>query len=503
MAINLNVSEAKPREQRLGSLTTYKGSIKDLVEKVGGCGMKSKERCFTQATSCGLGCAQGQLLNVKGAAVVGHSSVGCGSDTIITNIGKHRGLFSRDQEITDINYINTNITEEATVFGGKAKLKEGVREAYRRFNPEVIFVTTSCVSGIIGEDISGILKELEDEIPIPLVPVHCEGFRSKLWASGFDAAFHAVLSYIVKPAEKKQPDLVNVINFVGLGRAQVERLLHRLGLRPQFIIQFTSVEQLRTLSEAAAALSFCGTLGTYLGTGLEEKFGVPYIKSLQPHGIAGVNSWLRELGHVVGKEAEVEALLAEEEAATAAELSELKKKLKGKRVAIGMGPSFAQNFARLLQELNMEVVWKSSWHFDQRHDFGEVGEVPASAQYLADSDNDIPMSVSELQACEIVNLLRELKPDLYICRHPGAAVWAAKLGIPTIFINDEYGAFGYQGLVNFGNRVVDTLANKTFVKYLGSKIKLPYTKWWLEQNAFTFVDEAQQDPGKKSAKEVV
>lgn len=497
MAINLKVSEAQVREKRLSSVTAYQGTIKGLVEEVGCSGVKSKERCFTQATSCGLGCAQGQLINVKGAAVVGHSSVGCGSDVIISNTGKHRGLYSRNQEITDVNYINTNITEEATVFGGKARLREGVREAYKRFNPEVIFVTTSCVSGIIGEDISGILKELENEIPVPLVPVHCEGFRSKLWASGFDAAFHAVLSYIVKPAQKKQPDLVNVINFVGLGRAQVERLLTKIGLRPQFIIQFTSVEQLRTLSETAATLSFCGTLGTYLGTGLEEHFGVPYIKSLQPHGISGTDSWLRELGRVLGKENEVERVIAEEKAAIAAELEELRQKLKGKRVAIGMGPSFAQNFARLLQELDMEVVWKASWHFDQRHDFGEVGQVPVSAQYLADSDNDIPTSISELQVFEIVNLLQELKPDLYICRHPGAAVWAAKLGIPTIFVNDEYAAFGYQGLVNFGNRIVDVLTNQTFVKYLGSKIKLPYTEWWLEQNAFKYVDEARQVEAKK------
>jgi len=493
MSLNLNTPEAIIRETRLSSITGYKGSIKDLATQAGGCSLKSGERGFTQTTSCSLGCAQGQLVMIKDAAVVGHSSIGCGSDTIQSNINNRRGSVSRGWEYGNINYINTNMTEEATVFGGAAKLREGIREAYRRFNPKAIFITTSCVSGIIGEDVSGILEGLAKEIPVPLVPVHCEGFRSKLWASGFDAAFHAILSYIVKPAVKKDPKLINVINFAGLGRSEVIRLLGRLDLVPRFVVQFTTIAELETLSEASATLSFCGTLGSYLASGLQEHFGVPYIKSLQPHGAAGVASWLRELGTVLGREEEVENLLAEEADAIAPELAELREKLQGKRVVIGMGPSFAQNYTRVLQELALEVVWTASWHFDQRHDNGGV---PTAVLDLADNEKDIPACVSELQVHEINNLLLKLKPDLFVCRHPGMAIWSAKLGIPTIFINDEYQSFGYQGLINFGNRVADTLANPTFVKYLASKIKLPYTNWWLEQDSFKFLDATAQNKQK-------
>jgi nitrogenase molybdenum-iron protein alpha chain len=80
----------------------------------------------------------------------------------------------------------------------------------------------------------------------------------------------------------------------------------------------------------------------------------------------------------------------------------------------------------------------------------------------------------------------------------GIQVWQfGLLGIPTIFISDEYQSFGYQGLINFGNRIADALANPTFIKYLASKIKLPYTKWWLEQDAFTFLGEAPQKKEKR------
>jgi nitrogenase molybdenum-iron protein alpha chain len=77
----------------------------------------------------------------------------------------------------NVRIINTNMTEGATVFGGGKLLREGVREAYRRFSPKAIFVTTSCASGIIGDDVESILREEEEDLGIPVVPVFCEGYK--------------------------------------------------------------------------------------------------------------------------------------------------------------------------------------------------------------------------------------------------------------------------------------------------------------------------------------
>lgn len=180
------------------------------------------------------------------------------------------------------------MTEDSTVFGGRDKLREGIKEAYKRFKPKAIFVTTSCASAIIGDDIKSITDEMEKEIKIPVVPVFCEGFRSKIWASGFDAAFHAILTRIVKPPRKKRQELVNMINFNGSARDYITEILSKFGLIPQFVVPFATIEQISRMSEAAATISICGTLGGYLGNGLEQQYGVPYVKSIQPYGIAGV-----------------------------------------------------------------------------------------------------------------------------------------------------------------------------------------------------------------------
>jgi nitrogenase molybdenum-iron protein alpha chain len=209
------------------------------------------------------------------------------------------------------------------------------------------------------------------------------------------------------------------------------------------------------------------------------------VKSLPPHGIAGIESWLRELGKVVGKEEDVEILLAEERAGIQGELEALCEKLQGKRAYLAMGPGFGHGFMGVLQELGLEIIMATSWHYDQRHDHGGC---PMATQKLACQQQNIPYSVNDHQNYEIIALFRELQPDIYITRHVGTAVWAAKMGIPAMAILDEYAAFGYRGLISFGHRLLDTLANRAFAMRLAARVQLPYTAWWQQQQPFTFLE---------------
>ncbi|BCG59769.1 nitrogenase component 1 [Paenibacillus sp. URB8-2] len=499
MSINLNLSQVTIREKRLKSIVGYQGTIKDLAEQSqSGC-LKNASRGFSQATNCNSGCAQGYLSSITDAAIVNHGPIGCAGDVAGANAGFQWGQRIRDWNQRNVRIINTNMSEKAVVFGGDQILKEGILKAYERFNPKAIFVTTSCASGIIGDDIESTMRNVEAEIGIPVVPVFCEGFRSQIWASGFDAAFHALLSRIVKPAEKKRPELVNVINFAGSGRAVITEIFGRLGLVPQFGIPYSNIEEISRWSEAAATISICGTLGSYMGNGLEQNFGVPYVTALQPHGISGFDDWLTKLGETVGKEKEVEEYLAEQKVIAAPDLEEIKFKLKGKKVVVGMGPSFAHNYIRFLEDLGMEVVWGFSWHYDAKHDHGGC---PSCTVELTKIDKDIPVSVSDQQNHEVINLLSKVKPDIFIGRHPGMSVWATKMGIPAIMVSDEYSAFGYQGTIEFGHRIIDALTNNSLALNLSKRIQLPYTEWWLEQDPFEFLKQKNKRKESENKKNV-
>lgn len=485
--INLELAEAPIRETRLGSITGYSGTAADLCRKSSDGSLRERERSFTQCATCASVTAICQLAMIRDAAVVNHGALGCAGDFANFNFIYRAGQAKRGRPLRNAHLINSNILENDIVFGGESKLKAAVRAARERFSPRVIFITTSCASGIIGDDVSGIAEELEAELGIPVVPVSCEGFRSQIWASGFDAAYHAILRRVVKPPRRKRPELVNVINF--WGEDIFTDLFGRLGLVPNYVVPFTDIDQLERLSEAAATIQVCPTLGTYLAAGLEQQYGVIEVKAPPPYGLAPTDRWLRELGRVTGKEAEVEELIGAERERIAEELEYLRSRLKGLRGFIAAGAVHGHSIVAVLQELGIEVLGATVWHHDPVLDHGEPAGDTLS-QLVADY-GDFNFSVCDKQSYEMVNLLNRLRPDLFIVRHNGMSVWGAKLGIPTFLMGDEHFGIGYQGLINYGHKILDAVTNPAFVKNLARHTKLPYTGWWLHQEPFACLEGNQ------------
>lgn len=66
-------------------------------------------------------------------------------------------------------------------------------------------------------------------------------------------------------------------------------------------------------------------------------------------------------------------------------------------------------------------------------------------------------------------------------------VWGAKLGIPTLLVGDEQFSFGYDGVLHYAKRIAETLDNTEFVTNLAKHSSMPYTKWWLEQQPYSFL----------------
>ncbi len=489
MAIDIKKNQCGSRESRLGSVTGYAGDLHDLKDRMscGGC-MEDRKRCFSQASSCPSNCALGQLSGINDAAIVHHGPSGCAATalSIASNYDLLADALGRDR--SHFAYTCTDMTEADTVFGAVENLKEVLRETYQRYQPRAIFIGASCVSGVIGEDLEGVLDDLREEIPIPIAPVHCEGFKSQIWATGFDVAQHAILKYIVKPPRRKS-NKVNIYGFTqGLSwntRADIQELLDVLGLEATYLPASASVAELEYLSEAVATVTTCSTLGSYFGTGLETAYGVPFLRSLPPHGTAGYEDFTRQLAKIVGKEAEIEEYLAQQKERYLPELTSIREKLQGKRAMIAMGPGFGANYTRILQEFGLKVEHVSAWHLDKQYDSGEV---PAAIQHLLDhSPDNFTYSVNDLQNYEFMNILNKVKPDVFISRHPGSTVWAMKIGIPAYCVYDEYNSFGYKGTLRFAKTLLHLITNRSFSENLSRHVRLPYSEWWMKQDAATYL----------------
>jgi len=378
-----------------------------------------------------------QAGNVRDAVLIQHAPIGCGTGQVAYNSIYRNGLAIRNLPIQNIKIINTNMKETDMVFGALDKLEQSIRDAWNRHQPRAIFIGTSCASGIIGEDVDSVASKMQEELNIPVIPMYCEGFRSKHWSTGFDATQHGILRQLVRKNPKKQENLVNIINL--WGSDVFTPMLAELGLEVNYVIDLAKVEDLERLSEAAATVTFCNTLGSYMAAALEEHFGVPEVKAPQPYGIAGTDAWLRELARVTHREKEAEIYIEKEHKRIAPKIEELKKLLKGKKGYAATGSAYSHGLIAVLKELGIQVDGSLVFHHDPVYDNNDPSK--DTLKFLVDNYEDVAnFSVSNRQQFQFYGLLKNVNPDFILIRHNGLAPLASRMGIPAAPLGDEHHA---------------------------------------------------------------
>lgn len=492
--INIQMTTVENRELRLGTIIGWDGSAAELIEqsdyaarsikKHGGCKSGCKlcevQSPLNQQTMCSNAIVQCQVGNLTDCVLIDHSPIGCSSENAKFNLSMHVGLMRRGKPQQNTLNISTNLQERDMVFGASEKLRKTIRIAKERFNPKAIFIGMACATAIIGEDIDSVAEEMADEVGVPIIPLHCEGFRSKHWSTGFDVAFHGVLRQIVeKHPKKKQNDLLNIVALWGTD--WFTPMLKPLGLRVNYLLDCASYDEIRQASEAVATATFCETLGGYMAAALEQHFGVPQIDAPQPYGVKGTDEWLRAIARVVGKEKEVEEYIESEHKRIEPQLQELREFFKGKYGIVMTGSAYAHGLITVLSELGIGHDAALVFHHDPIYD--GAGKNQDTLKELIDTYGDIPhYTVSKTRAFQLPQLLKRAKADLLIIRHPGLASVAGHLGVPTFTLGDEHIPVGYDGILRIGNILKGVLARTKFSKVIQRNVALPYNEWWLEQN---------------------
>lgn len=470
------VRESKPG--RINDLGTTSKAAEENFKK--GC-LKRADRSFAQGLQCQQINSMSALMSLEDSVFISHSPQGCVGCSIMAvdmfRVGQaHRGI----KNIRNPRIIVTNIDQKSVVFGGEEKLRQSVKLAVDRYNPKLIFIYASCASGIIGDDIDAIAADLQKEYDSVIVPIHCEGFKSKICASGFDAAFLAINKYILKHEKQpKQKGLVNLFAPTTVSYAdqiEMERMLSLIDVKVNYIPFYSSLEKIKMIPSAEASTSICKVFADEFMKTLWEDYDIPYSHTVMPIGIRNTDKWYRGIAKVLGKEAEVEEIIAKEHERIEPLVAALKTRLEGKRVFIcgGTGRSFAA--AALIDDFGMKLVGLETPTYDD--------DAQVDIEYLNGIHKDFVVDIANMQPFEQVNLVNKLKPDAFI----GVPDWAAKLGIPTTHVLDgKRPTMGYDGLLFLGNKIADQLENPGFNKKLSKHVKLPYKDSWYKEDAFKYI----------------
>ncbi|WP_058302291.1 nitrogenase component 1 [Gorillibacterium timonense] len=498
------------REDRLAACGAYGGSCCDLSgqSKKGGCLFNTK-RTFSQTQGCQLSLSLGMVASMRDSVVIVHSPGGCGANMLqMAGINK---VFQqlRSTSARGLRWINTNLDEVDVIQGGEKKLREAVLLAEKEFRPEAILVMNSCVPALIGDDIDSVLDDLQRQVNARIVPIHCEGFRTKIQATAYDAVYHGILRNLVGEDKRKAElpvsvrgedplveaerqarisrtvNLLNVGSMSRLDEVELVRILNALDLNVRILPCFSHPDDFADSYEAALNVSICATHDDYFVEHFLEKYNVPFVLRTIPIGIANTNKWIRDIASFFGIEERAERFIAAETRELNEALEPYRRQLSGKKVFLTGGEIRIMTTAELLHNLGMEVIGLRGYHFDK---FGEI----LLDEFLEDvpEAKEAVFNIGAGQVFEQANLLNRLQPDLFV-GHNGCNSSAAKQGFPIFPLFGQSNDYlGYQGVFEVATRVARMMRNPAYNVNLGHNTKLPYRQSWYSENPFHYIDQA-------------
>ncbi|MDP4177320.1 MAG: nitrogenase component 1 [Bacillota bacterium] len=305
------------------------------------------------------------LSGIKNSVIITHGPSGCAYG--VKN--SYKLTNSRNSGSKYEPVISSNIGEKNVIYGGEKELIGAVKEVDQKYKPDVIFVATSCATGIIGDNVDTIIDKLKKDTNAELMSIHCEGFSGE-YRSGFDLVFKQIVNFMDTPTEESKKALSKSVNIVGgkMGpeRTEVEtdvkeliRLVEGMGAKVNAVIAGNcSLEELRKAPSASVNCALCSDIGYAIGREMDEKFGIPLNSTILPYGIAATEKWINGAAKYLNMEAEAKELMEREYNAIKEEYEETKKYLQGKMAIVeGHDAVKSLSIAHMLdRDFGMNVV---------------------------------------------------------------------------------------------------------------------------------------------------
>jgi nitrogenase molybdenum-cofactor synthesis protein NifE len=376
-----------------------------------------------------------------------HGPIGCAAYT-----WDIRGSLSSGPELHRLSF-STDLREKDVIFGGEPKLYRALVELIDRYRPQAAFVYSTCIVGIIGDDVEAICRRVEAEKGIPVLPVHSEGFKGTK-KDGYHAACAALAKLVgTGPVDGISRQSLNILgDFNIAGETWVIRdYYQRMGA--QVVSTITGdgrVNDIRRAHGAALNVVQCSGSMIHLARMMEETYGIPFLR-VSYFGIEDMSKALYDVAeffHDAPMLERAKTLVRDEIGAIMPELKRYREDLQGKRAAVYTGGAFkAFSLVRSLRTLGMKTVLAGS-QTGNREDYELLRELCDEQTILVDDTNPL----------ELAKFVQEQGVDLFIGGVKERPI-AYKLGIGFCDHNHERKLClaGFEGMRNFAREVHATV----------------------------------------------
>lgn len=330
---------------------------KAAKEKLKGCSRPTPGKA---SGGCALDGAQIVLFPIADVAHIIHGPNLCCSHSYF-----NRGTRTTyDKPLYNYGF-STDLTDVDVIFGAETKLINKIVSIYKEYAPKAIFVYSTCVSAMIGEDLEAICKKAKNLVNIPVIPIDSPGFIGKK-NYGNKLAGDALFKYVIGTgtypfSSPRDICLIGEYNIAG-ELWNITPLLAELGIKViSKITGDANFDEITYAHYAKCSVVICSKALVALARKLEEKFGIPFIEG-SFYSMKEVKSTLENIAITLKDEKllnNVKKLVDEKERQTKKNIAHYIRDFRGKKVFIFSGGVKSWSFVYLLEELGFDVLGTS------------------------------------------------------------------------------------------------------------------------------------------------
>ncbi len=214
------------------------------------------------------------LYPIADAVHLVHGPIGCAAYT-----WDIRGSLSSGPQLHRLSF-STDLREKDVIFGGEVKLESALRELIDHYQPKAAFVYSTCIVGLIGDDVEAVCRQVARDTGIPVLPVHSEGFKGTK-KDGYRAACSALDQLVgTGSTEGISPLSINILGDFNLAGEtwMIRRYYERMGVEVVATITGDGrIDDIRRCHGAALNVVQCSGSMVHLAKTMEEKYGIPFI----------------------------------------------------------------------------------------------------------------------------------------------------------------------------------------------------------------------------------
>jgi nitrogenase molybdenum-cofactor synthesis protein NifE len=374
-----------------------------------------------------------------------HGPIGCAAYT-----WDIRGSLSSGPELHRLSF-STDLQERDVIFGGIDKLNAAMEELIDLHHPKAAFIYTTCIVGVIGDDVESACKQMAIRKGIPVIPVQAPGFQGSK-KDGYKVACEALFQLvgtINKPTPKYSINILGDFNLAGELWILLE-YYKKMGIHVNATITGDGrVEDICNAHNASLNVVQCSGSMNYLAQMMKKEYGIPSMR-VSYFGIEDMSDALYDVASFFKSEemmAKAKELVREEFTRLMPQLKWYKERLQGKKAAIYVGGAFkAISLIKALRLIGVQTVIVGS-QTGTVEDYELIKKLCDEGTIIVDDSNPVELS----------HFVKEKHADIFIGGVKERPI-AHKIGLGFCDHNHERkeALAGYEGMMNFAREIYAT-----------------------------------------------